>query len=121
MKECAICGAEFEPHTYNQKYCSRECYREAQRRQHAQKGRRNAKKREKKPLEPKICGVCGKSFIPHVWTQKYCSPECKKESGRIRAAESFRRKRVKINGDAAEECTRKHLNCFECPYEDCIK
>lgn len=54
--QCGICGAEFEKHTGNQRYCSNECSLEAMRKF----------PRKPKPWKPPreiVCIKCGETFL----------------------------------------------------------
>lgn len=69
---CLHCQKEFEPRTYNQKYCSSKCYKAA-------KDHRNwVKKTENKP-HTRICEWCKKIFQSAQNDTKTCSKECAKE------------------------------------------
>lgn len=79
MKNCAICGQPFEPHT-TQKYCSPECKQEAANR----RARESTKATKKKRSKPR-CVVCGKEISWAVKkTAKYCSTECKSKANKKR-------------------------------------
>ena len=62
-KKCVICGKIYPPTGKAQLYCSKECFRESERR-----------KRENAKME-RTCEWCGKKFIPR-FGRYYCSPEC---------------------------------------------
>lgn len=89
-KNCEICGKEFEPRQYNQKYCSAKCAKKAS----------YQKEKENKPkVEDKICTICGQKFTPKISTQTICgSEECKKERNKIRCKNFHEQdKKDKIN------------------------
>lgn len=66
--KCIICGAEFRPRKHVcGKYCSRACYRTAQKR-----GMYIDTHRKK---EKKVCTHCGRSFYP-VSAKEFCSRDC---------------------------------------------
>lgn len=63
--KCLQCGTEFEPHSWNRKFCSAKC---------------GNKYRYKPKTTPRVynntCAVCGKTFEARSSATKYCSPEC---------------------------------------------
>ena len=65
MKKCAYCNKEFEPEFRNQKYCCKDC----------QKNAANARKRKK--YEKIQCQNCGKWFAPSKKTSKFCCDKCR--------------------------------------------
>ena len=77
VKNCLICGKEFEARSYT-KYCSAECAAEAKRRGARQyyKDRYIRKERDK---YIKICIYCGEEFESGSSTGKVChKPECRR-------------------------------------------
>ena len=81
---CDICGKPFLKYNYRQKYCSRECSEEANRR------RSNAKYRQKAPFTQLTCSYCVIVFLPSNRAQKFCSSECQ----RLNEIEKKREKRM---------------------------
>lgn len=75
--KCKICGRTFERTSNNQKYCSRECYKES--------NRCNSRNKYKKRV-PKYelnCPICHDFFLPKSYSEKYCSDDCKNEARRL--------------------------------------
>lgn len=73
-KLCPSCGKKFYATHGNAKYCSALCSADAHYKMH-----REQIEKRKKPIEPKICAVCGKEFTPcrNDKRIKYCSEECR--------------------------------------------
>lgn len=71
---CPTCGAEFEPRSYQQAYCTTRCQiRGASRRA---KHRARARLAEQRADHPLNCEECGTPFVAHWGSQKFCSREC---------------------------------------------
>ncbi len=68
---CAFCGKEFEPTTYNNRFCSEQCKHLGHLRW--ERARYAAKRG---PLKTKICAFCGKEFLSRNSKKKYCSIKC---------------------------------------------
>lgn len=70
-RKCVGCGKEYIPTTWNQKWCSRECFCK-----HSQTG---------KSSYPHKCPVCEKEYQSIRKTQKYCSRKCaaKDKKGKV--------------------------------------
>lgn len=67
IKNCAVCGKEFERTHYNQIYCSLECQN---------KGHIKTVM-DRKSGVLKTCKTCGKKFVPSQSLRSYCSEECR--------------------------------------------
>lgn len=67
IKNCEICGREFEAKKATQKYCGAICKAEGQRRTY------------ERNLVDKTCECCGKPFRGKI-AQKYCGNDCKNKS-----------------------------------------
>lgn len=104
---CNFCGKEFEQKIHSQKYCSQECYKNAR----AVREKEERKKRKEKAIcvicgksfkrqgyekicseecrkvskkvHERICGNCGKVFLPTRNHKKFCSVECKKSFKKV--------------------------------------
>lgn len=109
-KICPNCGTEFEPRTGHQKYCSTKCrgakYWVTHHEQFLQWRAANRDKirqynckyraKNKKPVEKKICAICGSEFEKRRGNQKYCSKECAAEYHRQHQREYQAANREKI-------------------------
>jgi len=84
---CEICKDTYTPKTSNQKYCSFECKKKADRIKAAE----NKERKEPIKIEPKNCEYCGLGFIPITPTQKYCSKSCKEGMKRLKKKIRYRR------------------------------
>ncbi len=71
MKTCEYCGTVFAPSTDNQKYCSKECNREADK-----KNKRERYAKEHRIGETRICIICGKEFLSKSEKGQTCSRKC---------------------------------------------
>jgi hypothetical protein len=69
-----------------QRYCCAAC------KQRVYRLRRAAQKRVVKPPIVKACRYCGKSFVQHICTQRFCSTSC-------RSAFWQYNKRLSLKGD----------------------
>ena len=87
MAKCEYCGAEFEPHSWNQKYCSMEC-------QQANNNLLRQARRAKAVPKEKICAHCGVKFTGKP-SQKYCSRSCKEKAHQKREQEKLKVVKVK--------------------------
>ena len=67
-KKCSLCGNEFDA-PFNEKYCSPFCRAEANR----------IRSRIKVDHEPRVCVICGETFVPSFKTQEWCKKECQKK------------------------------------------
>ena len=66
MRQCTVCGADFEPRTSNHRMCSQKC-----------KATSDSARRRNPDLSVEIsCETCGASFKPYRAGQKNCTPEC---------------------------------------------
>lgn len=75
---CVICGAGYIPKAKNQKYCSKKCQYEAQKKNRVRYNQRRSEKKRKARLEkPPICLICGKPILVPK-SRKYCSDDCYK-------------------------------------------
>lgn len=90
-KTCPQCGKRFFPNHGKRIYCSDLCG------QNARQTARNEKRAKDNPIQPKICAVCGKEFIPSRNSSriKYCGTECYELS-----VMEHRRNKSKIKQDA---------------------
>lgn len=52
-------------------------------------------------FKPKVCPICGKTFMPKAWAQKYCSLDCGREAER---EQSRKRNRGKIFDKGNRNC-----------------
>lgn len=79
-RDCATCGAAYQPVQPHQRYCSRRCYaaRSRQRPPHAE---RLAQMDERAPPHP--CAACAKPFPRHRDRTTYCSRVCQRNAPRI--------------------------------------
>ena len=66
MRECKLCGCEFESYYTNTMFCSRSCY--------------DAFRRENGKLKTLACPVCGKKFKQTYSGHTFCSVECRVKS-----------------------------------------
>lgn len=87
-KVCVVCGKTFTPKANGQKYCSKECGRDAKL---LNDRSRYAKYPKRKAQEEKTCQICGKTFSTVYGWQRYCSKECKHEGRNLRARRSYAR------------------------------
>lgn len=67
-KKCAVCGEEFWPNSYNQRYCGDIC---AER-----KKRIDREESRKRKLVQKVCVGCGNIFVATDNRKMYCTTEC---------------------------------------------
>ncbi len=108
MPACALCGALFSPPRSNQKYCSRECYAETNRRnakviaalmrqnefRFSLPGDRGARPLQSCPRTLRTCPRCRITFGPLHHLRLYCSRKCGDDVNRERAtATTVRRQR----------------------------
>lgn len=69
-KICEICGLEFYPKDFRQKYCSEDCVR-------IRNNNLHKSYRDKKHIDKyKICPTCGNEFLYNKHNLKYCSKDC---------------------------------------------
>lgn len=71
MKKCEFCGAEYTPNTSSQRYCCRECNREADK-----KNKRERYAEKHHIGEPRVCVICGREFIAKSAKGETCSKKC---------------------------------------------
>lgn len=96
--KCEYCGKEFEPRSWNQKYCSVEC-------QQANNNLlRRARAAKAEPKE-KTCLYCGEKFFGKPG-QKYCSRRCKEKAHMKREQEKLKVVKVK---KTCLNCGREYL------------
>jgi predicted nucleic acid-binding Zn ribbon protein len=69
-KKCRLCGKEFDAPN-GEKYCSPFCRAEA--------NRIRSRKAERVSHEPKVCVICGETFVPRFVSQEWCKRECQKK------------------------------------------
>ena len=69
-KKCSLCGKEFDAPN-GEKYCSPFCRAEA--------NRIRSRRKEKVVHEPRVCAICGETFVPNFKTQEWCKRECQKK------------------------------------------
>lgn len=141
-RKCLICGKEFKVvKPYTQVTCSKVCagvyrkksgiskevYRKASSTMKERYGVSNARD-VTKPTEPKICPICGESFIPDTFRQVYCKkphygpcPVCGKEVqikelyiGPQCCSEDCKRARTKKTVEA-------RFGCENVMYSDAVK
>ena len=88
MKECAICGGEFEYHRRTDQTCSLECQIEYRRKLNRDKARRHYKPRAPRP--PYTCIACGSVEPTQKMgpTPKFCRP-CRAKQESQRAARKY--------------------------------
>lgn len=93
IKQCVICGNEFE--TINPRIitCSKECSEENRRRKEKEY-RSRSKESKVKLLYHKVCPVCKKEFDTYKYVQEICSPECRAIAERERQARYDARKKA---------------------------
>lgn len=103
MRECKICGAEFQENNGTHLYCSAACRTEAHRRSCAAYQR--TKKGEKPSSFRIVCKNCGKVFTGESQRLCYCSPECRIEASRNRSKAYW--------GKRKEELLHDHV-CLLC-------
>jgi predicted nucleic acid-binding Zn ribbon protein len=101
---CQCCGKEFKSKANSQKYCSQECYGKAKMaRDRAAREKQKEKavcvvcgknfkrkgyekicseecRKVARKVQEKVCGTCGKVFMPTQKNKKFCSAECKKKA-----------------------------------------
>jgi len=71
MKTCQFCGKPLVGQ--QQKFCSRSCHNKGQPRQF-----------KELPHIPKVCAICGKSFLATRCDRKYCSNTCRERQRQLR-------------------------------------
>lgn len=81
--KCEICGRTFERTNNNQKYCSRECYEESNRRNSRNKYQKRVPKYELN------CPICHDFFLPKSYSEKYCSDDCKKKAAKLQGRRHY--------------------------------
>lgn len=107
ISKCEYCGVEFRPRAHNTRFCCKPCAAKEWRRQHpervkeyvANRYRRyqeerkaasramRAKERERNKVESITCRQCGKSFLPHSRSMRFCSASCRAKNWRRQEAE----------------------------------
>lgn len=75
-----VCGAEFEPRQWNQRYCSDHCQQEDYYRLNRETilEKDHAKRAAKVKAKEKVCPTCGKHFTTNLSCRKYCSDKCRR-------------------------------------------
>ena len=96
--KCEYCGAEFEPRSWNQKYCSEEC-------QQANNNLLRQVWEAKAVPKEKTCLHCGVKFTGKP-SQKYCSRSCKEKAHQKREQEKIKVVKVK---KSCLNCGREYL------------
>jgi len=84
VRKCEVCGAEFEAHTGNQRFCCRKC-KEVER----------TKRRRGYELGVRKCKRCGNEFMPTRSNQIYCSKKCTVAASSKRRYEKLKQERNK--------------------------
>lgn len=110
---CHLCGEEYAPRTYNQKYCDK-CRDEARRKRNLANAlkyyeehreevleKNRIRKREQYVPRPehdyRDCAICGAPFVPYTLTTSlYCSDMCR----RIAENEHQRQRRARRRASA---------------------
>ena len=80
IKNCAICGREFETNFNHALFCSPEC--KAKAKQNYRDAHKEEWKERRRLTMKATCLVCGKEFYKNDKHKKYCSDECRKEGDR---------------------------------------
>ena len=98
---CLQCGAEFEPRSWNKKFCSAKC---------------GNKYRYKPKTTPRVynntCTVCGKEFEARSSATKYCSPECyRRRNPSKQKSKATRQATCPICGAEFTACTANQIYC----------
>ena len=93
IKQCVICGKEFEAATSQYKYCSPQCRRKA----------------NYVPAEVKLrnCIFCGKEFETRSGKKNTCSIECKKKIANKRTVLYQKRKREEMKAMGVKQTRKK--------------
>ncbi len=81
--KCEICGKTFKRTSNNQKYCSKECYKES--------NRINTRNKYQKRI-PKYelnCPICNNFFLPKSYHEKYCSEDCKEKASKLQGRRHY--------------------------------
>ena len=104
-KTCPICGETFTPPYAHQKYCGKECARQAYTAQKRIWERNHAKSklRSKRPLVVKTCANCHKEFTPTKRKQLCCCEVCRVE----------RLKNIKAANTLSKSALAKQLKAFK--------
>lgn len=126
-KVCPVCGTEFVATSYNQKFCTKQCYYKAN-----YENRKKDKKRYIDKLKTegvkKKCKYCGKEFITNGYGL-YCSEECKLEFTKNIRANARYKKTCAICGKefisnshvtkcCSDECKAKNKQNWQKNYRD---
>ncbi len=87
--KCKICGKEFVKRLAAEKYCSRECYKKAQKIKICESNYRVSEKRamRKNNKYSKECVICGKPFLTSQSRAVCCSGACRYEYKKIKERE----------------------------------
>ena len=98
--ECAICGAVFRIKKWNQKYCSKECSKEAERRKRGWENRLGDKM---------TCIVCGKKIDRTGPRQLMCREMCEGtlrciKCGKVKPSTDFYDRRYTFEGKLTRTC-----------------
>lgn len=99
-KKCEFCGKDFEVNNSRTKYCSRECCREADK-----KNKREKYAKEYGIGEKHICLRCGKEYKTKSAKSRFCSHSCSNiwsARGRVSGLARFPKDRI-INTDITLE------------------
>lgn len=94
-KVCPYCGAKFYAAHGKMKYCSAICGTNA-----TYQKRRETIIKNREPIPPKICAVCGKEFIPFNKDSriKYCSEQCRLSNRSEIQEETYWKKKAEKRG-----------------------
>ena len=115
MATCKICGSEFEPSSYRQKYCSSDCAASVKHEQN-----RGYNRLRRKPAQKVKCVNCGREFETSRTVQKCCSALCSQKNRTINQREMRRLQGKKASESLAErQCEHcgaeyKPKTCTQC-------
>lgn len=104
-KICKSCGAVFDGGP-KRKFC--DACRVKRHRTVSREYRRERQSANKPALEPMVCRICGKTFVPKRQRVTTCSPECAKAAQRQAQYKWAAENRAKANANAARS-TRKRI------------
>lgn len=102
IRECCICGIQFESKVSNRKTCSQECS-EKRRRQYNDELNAKAREATRVRLGTKICATCGKEFAPNHPAKVCCSPGCQKERDREVARLYWNKKKSPVENQPVDK------------------
>ena len=96
-RKCKYCGKEFTPNQSKQVYCSETCANRQYRKNYSLKHGFIPFSQKSEQERTHTCPQCGKSFVAHTPTQKYCCGNCKRAY--YRNAESYKESTEKIESE----------------------